>query len=330
MDVSRRILGFDLLRGICAIAIMINHLLFWQYGYSLGNIGTYGVYIFFILSGASMTIAYAEKLASGMSYRTFIARRYFRVAPLYWLFVLSRGAFGSKFGDALLNITFLFGFADPGVTGWAGGGWSLGIEFVFYFTFPLFLAFANTKYWWGILGALALQTVYIHGVIHNDNDMLAHRNEYTQFISFFAYFYMGCAIGRILLKECKIDTAQCGAAFIGLLIIIGALCANTSYEVIGNFTGMGLALACGLLVLMSGYLHILKWMNTIVLAAGSMSYGVYLLHFRMYSYLIRLNLAGFWLIATTIALTAISALVLEKYFERPIKKWGYIRLAVYQ
>ena len=45
-----RVLGWDLLRGLCALTVMSYHLLGWQDIAHLSPLGTYGVYLFFLLS----------------------------------------------------------------------------------------------------------------------------------------------------------------------------------------------------------------------------------------------------------------------------------------
>lgn len=327
---NRRYHGFDLLRGICAIAIMVHHLIYWRFHSGLHNIGTYTVYVFFMLSGASMVIAYANKMAAGMKYSTFILRRYFRLAPLYWLIVLSRGAFGAKFGYALLNISFLFGFANPQQTGWAGGGWSLGIEFVFYFTFPLFLALSGTKHnQLLILPIVLIQWLFVRSL----NPMtVGFWIEYTQFVSFIAYFYIGCVIGRLLIAKPLMGAqALLWGAFFGLLIITGTICIETDYSILGSIAGVGLTAVCGILVLCAGYLSFPARLIWLPATLGSVSYGVYLLHFRIYDFMsshaVFETYGEIPFMASVTISTIILATLIEKYFERPIRKWGYSKLS---
>lgn len=143
---KKRVDGFDLLCGICALGVLIFHFLTWSHVSGVENLGLYGVYIFFVLSGASLYISYAERLKSGFGLARFIALRFFRLAPLYALVVfatpfIERRAYDIDFWQrALLNVTFVFGFLSPGETSAATGGWSLGIEFVFYCIFPVIVA----------------------------------------------------------------------------------------------------------------------------------------------------------------------------------------------
>ena len=89
MKTLERVLGWDLLRGLCAIAVTCYHLLYWQKVTELHVFGTYGVYLFFVLSGASLAYTYAGRISAGQfSFRGFLWVRYLRLAPLYLALML--------------------------------------------------------------------------------------------------------------------------------------------------------------------------------------------------------------------------------------------------
>jgi peptidoglycan/LPS O-acetylase OafA/YrhL len=92
-----RILGYDLLRGLCSILIVFYHIMSWQ-GYSnYNNIGCYCVYIFFIISGASLYYSFADKIKN-LNILKFLALRYIRLLPLFVLALfLSIYTFGLSF-----------------------------------------------------------------------------------------------------------------------------------------------------------------------------------------------------------------------------------------
>ncbi len=323
-----RILGYDLLRGICAMAIMMYHFVLWRSHYDLYNVGTFGVYIFFILSGASLTIAYEEKLRNGNAFGDFLLRRYIRLAPLYWIILLSKHAFGSNTFNTILNASFLFGFANPGTTARLGVAWSLGIEFVFYFTFPFFLALtaSKTKRWIWLIAAVIIQYSYVKSIIIHPADWYPHWAAYTQFSSFIAYFFAGCIIGRIKLEhtEWRVNQYLCWTAFIITLTLITWISANSDYGAISHIEGLYLGLSCIILVFLTGYLEFSAFPSKIAAICGSMSYGVYLLHPRIYEYLQPLSATyiDIWFYPLICCFTIGLALLIEKYLEKPIKKYA--------
>ena len=317
--------GFDFLRGLCAIGIALHHLLFWHGIGDLHNIGTYGVYVFFIISGASMTVAYADKMQE-IPYWAFIARRYARLAPLYWLVLFSRNPFGQHANDLLLNMSMFFGFANPNLTSMVATGWSLGIEFVFYFTFPLFLALSASRWrWYWFFLAFIMQITFVHGLIHTHDDFLIKRGEFGQFIAFIAYFLAGCIIGRSINCNWHLSAPLTWVVFSGLLGILIITCAYTDYPVLGNSIGMAIAIGCMALVFIAGKLKFTSKIAWIANQCGLMSYGVYLLHARLFAWLFPflVILPNYMSVTVVIMLTIFLALLIEKYFERPIKEWGY-------
>ena len=79
-SVNARVAGFDLLRGICALAVAAYHVLSWKDEAQFYTWGTYGVYIFFALSGASMVVAYGSKFSRGYPASRFLVLRLVRLS----------------------------------------------------------------------------------------------------------------------------------------------------------------------------------------------------------------------------------------------------------
>ena len=143
-----RVLGWDVLRGLCALGVALYHLLYWQDLASLNTLGSYGVYLFFVLSGASLAYNYSGRLSGSRDAAAFLLVRWLRLAPLYILVCLGVAAVYMLHSGQpvdrlllrlLLNATFAFGAYDPAIWALAIGGWSLGIEFAYYLVFPLLL-----------------------------------------------------------------------------------------------------------------------------------------------------------------------------------------------
>ena len=138
-----RIHALDALRGLLAIGIMAYHVFGWTRVASITTLGTYGVYAFFVLSGFALEWAYGTRLHDPGGLRTYVAARIGRIFPLYTLAALTTAAMTLYArrpvdrSDLLLNVTLTFGLVNPGATSTVVGGWSIGIEVVFYALFPL-------------------------------------------------------------------------------------------------------------------------------------------------------------------------------------------------
>jgi exopolysaccharide production protein ExoZ len=331
MNQNGRIEGFDLLRGLCALGVVFYHLFKWFNLPVSYNLGLYGVYIFFVLSGASLYVAYASKLERGFSIPRYLGLRYFRLLPLYALVVFltpfaHQTAYDWAFFKAvILNLTFAFGFANPGKTSLATGGWSLGIEFVFYLVFPV-VVFAIAGKWWKALAltvaAFVCQVIFIHSVI--GASLVENWGAYVQILAFAFYFAAGCAVGKFFATVKPEPRILAWPLFLLGLALIGFGSGATPEETLLGLRGAMLALACVGVVVLAGLLP-MRWMLPAVLL-GNMSYGVYLLHPVVHTLVARYapHLRNNPLAYTVgiAVLTVILALLIEKYYERPIRRAG--------
>lgn len=311
---------------------MAYHILAWRDWGHLYTWGTYGVYIFFVLSGASMYVAYAKKISTGYSISTFLGLRLIRLMPLYALAMLvtvSMKFWASGFdlertGHAYLNLFFLFGLGNPGATSQVTGGWSLGIEFVFYVLFPVALSLMAGRHWaWMLLLTFTSQHVFINLVFGNGLSLADNWTPYTQFLSFIFYFSAGCAIGRFAMTGRKVPFAW--LAMIGLLVVIGLASGNAAEATLTGLSGMALSTAAVLTVAASSSLRFGPVGGKAADLLGKSSYGVYILHpfitgkgFGFFDRFLHYPVASLTLaMAVTVAL----ALLIERFFEQPIQRY---------
>lgn len=137
-----RVYSVQVLRFFAAAlvaALHINQSAHWQAGLDasgiLPNIGSFGVDVFFVISGFIIA-----KTAPGHSPRSFFARRFARVVPFYWIMtalyvplLIYVGMFNWLGGFA--TVTFYPGLSRP----WLGVGWTLCFEMLFYCSTALIL-----------------------------------------------------------------------------------------------------------------------------------------------------------------------------------------------
>jgi peptidoglycan/LPS O-acetylase OafA/YrhL len=330
-----RIPGLDLLRGLCAIGVAVYHLLFWNNVAYLYTWGTYGVYIFFVISGASMWVAYSGRFASGYPLQKFLALRFVRLAPLYVVsmtFVLANrvrrdGLSWHTVGEAILNLGFQFGLGNPGVTSSVTGGWSLGIEFVFYLLFPVFLTLLGGRWWmWVLFGAFVTQHTFISSVFSDGQGLRGNWASYTQFLSFVFYFAAGCAIGRMLIQGHIRAHALASAVLVAALAVIALSSRTRSEETLLGFLGVALSVLAVLTVAASAAVRfgpVGLWLSE---SLGRASYGVYILHPLLAVPLKRVSTSLHFgiaeLVLANVCLSIILALIVERWFESPLQRWA--------
>ncbi|AHM60281.1 cellulose-binding, family II [Flammeovirgaceae bacterium 311] len=146
----------DALRGVAILGVIMVHAN--QYGTSdlgmferLVNEGARGIQLFYLASAFTLFLSFKYRLAKEeFPVRNFFIRRFFRIAPLYYMgvcYYLFQDGFGPRYwlGDAthisasniLANITFLHGFNPYWITSLVPGGWSIGVEMTFYTILPI-------------------------------------------------------------------------------------------------------------------------------------------------------------------------------------------------
>jgi len=77
--------GLDLLRGLAALGVAVYHYLAWRHDFPINSLGTFAVYIFFILSGVTMMMVYGQAFQNGVmmdAAGSFYRNRVARLAPL--------------------------------------------------------------------------------------------------------------------------------------------------------------------------------------------------------------------------------------------------------
>ena len=118
----------------------------------LASYGQTGVFLFFVASAFTLCNSALGRENEHHRTRSFFIRRFFRIAPLYYLgmaFYLGLRALvpdtAGMLGDqpavnVAANIALVHGFLPGAFTGAVPGGWSIGTEWAFYLMFPLLFA----------------------------------------------------------------------------------------------------------------------------------------------------------------------------------------------
>ena len=147
---AERVAALDALRGLMALAVVIYHLGALTGAFSgplrtaVVLLGVYSVEGFFVISGFCFFHLYAGTALHGPALLRFHRKRFLRIAPVFYLAVALSLATDPMFRAVcsprrlLENLSLTFGLFHPNHA-LVIGGWSIGLEYVFYLALPVLL-----------------------------------------------------------------------------------------------------------------------------------------------------------------------------------------------
>jgi peptidoglycan/LPS O-acetylase OafA/YrhL len=285
--------GLDLLRGIAALGIAAYHFLA-GHDVTLQSLGTFGVYVFFVLSGLTMMLVYGDRLSDVITREdvvVFFWNRISRIMPLLAAaslvgFVLAAPAIGlnrhlaARALQSLLTGTGLFALHLPGYLSTVTGAWSLGIEMVFYLLFPI-ICLLTARARIGQLAIAALILIFAQQIVlailqhWAREDAARFWHYYTTPLVFAPFFMFGIMIFHVRFEKRSINllaSVACTAviATVSIFLTVNVFESHLAYLALSALAFAAVFLAYNsytphLLVPVAGFL-------------GNASYALYLTH----------------------------------------------------
>jgi peptidoglycan/LPS O-acetylase OafA/YrhL len=327
------------LRAIAASMVVVIHTGafsgFGPMGSAVTGLGKYGVDIFFVISGFTVAKTFAE----APSYRAYLTRRMFRIAPIYWAVILlcfvlaSQGLFVSPWMEALdgsadgwnlgLQLTFLSYLDYRVAASLLGVEWTIPVEVFWYIVLP-FLLFA-TRSWKMVLG-FSLALLFLTAIFGYASKQIWDTTLPIRWspVAYGHWFLIGayCFHSRAAVTgaDPKRLAWACRAA---VLLIVP--CA------IFDFDGRGEIFTLMVAVLMvAASRQATPWIVATLtarpfLVAGSISYSIYLLHMLVIAMLAWTGLTAETTLAHFLmvyALTMVASMATYAWIERPTNNFG--------
>ena len=332
---AQRIDSLDFFRGICALMVAAYHYRLWSemsvvqpIDGLLAFCGTYGVSMFFILSGFSLAHAYFKdfsKAVTGPKIVRYFRRRIGRLVPLFAaitvLSVLGRHLTGGDDVDgwvAVANAVLLFGFFDPAKTP-VIGGWSIGIEVVFYLILPIMLLLH--KHVRIFLAVSVFLTAWISYDLAQHSSLANGWSVYVAPANHFVFFAMGVAGGlindRLRPTSGRWVSIWC-AAMVGLVSIMAT--GATELEVVTEWRRVALASISFATVMVISTWHVDPAASKFCRSLGGLSYPMYLLHplvFFAAAAVVQINTIQIW---GLLVLCTLLAIAVDRLFEQPLQR----------
>lgn len=150
----------NITRGIAILLVICVHTSQHVLGFDgllkkITSYGQMGVQMFFIASALTLCLSWKAREGSN-NYLSFLIRRFFRIAPMYFVGILFyffmshidvlylSGKFAINFNynmkSVVSNILLMHGLVKGENNNVVPGGWSIGAEFAFYIIFPVLAA----------------------------------------------------------------------------------------------------------------------------------------------------------------------------------------------
>jgi peptidoglycan/LPS O-acetylase OafA/YrhL len=301
----------DALRGLAILGVLMVHT--GQFGSidapwiveKIAWRGSRGVQLFFIASAFTLFLSYSQRLNSErFPIRNFFIRRFFRIAPLYYLgvcYYLFQDGFGPRYwlGDQpgitpaniLSNFLFLHGFNAYWITSIVQGGWSIAVEMQFYVLLPLlFMWLKNTRQAFLFFASSLLFMVGMR-VLLVAHPLIGHAQLWSDFLELYLpaqlpVFGLGILLYFLNLEN-RLPTRQAGGWFLVLSAVMLSLLLVDDHLGIPAFVWFVLPewvlYGVAFLFLALG-LSRYPWpvlVNPVITYIGKISFSLYLVHFAV-------------------------------------------------
>ena len=307
--------------------------------FRLVSIGGQGVAVFFVISGYSVSASYFSSKGFG----DYINKRFWRIAPLYYFWILFAILFGTTSlswqeknqisidtYNILMHITFLSSLDYRIAPTLLGVDWTLSIEMIWYCLIPSIVAWAKNSQ---KLFFLVMISVIIYIGSHVLFKSLSIQNPNAMYVLHWSPlpysigFIMGIVVFR--LRQLSYNWSKWGnyCLLFSLLGFVALMCIPIS--IMHKSSYLFFTVVTFFLILFGSTSNVsykLIFTNPIALAFGVFSYGIYLSHITVLEFFSRLNILTNPLetfFVTTLGTFFISAF-LYWLIEKPFMKLGKI------
>jgi len=245
-EAGERVEALDFLRGAMAWAVAVYHLGILARAFAGGTpesssvaaLGLHAAPSFFLISGFCFFHLYGARRWGWLELRRFHVQRFLRIAPLFYFAIALHLVFDYQAGPSfswarlLENVTFTFGLIHPNHA-MVVGGWSIGLEYVFYLAFPVLAILLRSLAALSLGAAVLLALAWWHGlhVVQPAPDA-ARFNAYVLWPNHAYAFLLGGIAAKLRARTAR--RVPAGAA-LGVLALVLAVWSQLQPIVIDHF-----------------------------------------------------------------------------------------------
>ena len=305
----------DAMRGIAILMVVTSHsamqgVVKMPHGLSVFlSLGTRGVQLFFIASAFTLFRSYQNRIIFEKNpIKNFFIRRFFRIAPIYYLGILyyviriffnlpywlGNQPYISK-SNIMSNVLFFHGFNPYWINSLVPGGWSIAVEMLFYALFPFL--FTKIK--------------SIHSAFIFLNITLLFKLVFQEYFTYFPFisepylwreflfYYFPCqlpifALGVILFflieDSSAIKLVSPKVLFLSMILLLLQVGSTLDFLYFNHIV-FGVFFVIFGIVLSKGKLSFIC--NPILRYIGKISFSMYIIHFIVISWLTKFHLIDF-------------------------------------
>jgi peptidoglycan/LPS O-acetylase OafA/YrhL len=306
----------DALRGLAILGVLMVHTN--QYGTTIANQiiakiivgGASGVQLFYLTSAFTLMLSFNNRGKTEKSpIQNFFIRRFFRIAPMYYLGILyyifqdglgPRYMLGNATQITVLNIisnfTFFHGFNPYWISSLVPGGWSIAVEMTFYAILPLLgTKITNGKTAFNFFIITLLLRLLFHLLlmnIHiNNDDRLWEQYLFFYFPNQLPVFLLGILLYFICIEQESLEKLSKISVFIFLILLFFRYKLDTEFILPNHILFSIGFLFLGLFL--SKYKFVLL-VNPLIKYIGKISFSMYLVHFAILHYLMLFNSVNYF------------------------------------
>jgi exopolysaccharide production protein ExoZ len=324
--IADRVAYIDGLRAVAALMVFMVHagglLSLGPIGQSIVNHGLYGVTVFFVLSAYTLCMSVAPAFdGHPVSWRAYFIRRFFRIAPLYYVVIVYAACTGPERPDYLLTLFLHLSFANMVVPQYANDilsiEWAIAVEWSFYVMFPVLAILARSRTSLTMLVATAAVVFVTRDRLFSALPLYSSYRQFSVLLHLYA-FVGGIAV-YAAIRQAAFQTISGRSMLWGFNVLCAAMIAFMIWHGDSAYTGPLVALITGVVILnaQSGGLarSILSWPPLAFI--GKISFSVYLLHIFFVGWVHSLEWRPEAAILAALAATLGAATVTYLCIERP-------------
>jgi peptidoglycan/LPS O-acetylase OafA/YrhL len=341
----RTFIGIEFSRGLAALMVMISHYAYMvTEGRTVLNFLWTGVDLFFVISG----FVFAKLIISAkinLSY--FFIRRFFRIYPLYFVALLIYFCLANSHSDKINYFIHHLFFLQTSTSKTEAfffnpAFWSLPVEVEFYLLIPIlgyFMRFKHSLLMIFII-SLILKLVLILQSTAGEIDIYAILGVHLTGIlpefligvflyQWVVYTHIHCSdlYFKRLLFSITLFFGLMSLLLLSLFFVWYGDNGLQNYKIFGGFYNLFCAMSYSLILFSLSFINhntIPKYLTTMMITLGMISYPVYLLHNAIPKLvdLIDLNLTSNMLFLFCIMITLMVSFIFHKLIEEPSRIYG--------